>query len=137
MDEFLEISKPIKVQGNSWAVFIKSEAEKLGLKPGETMSLVCTTPQKREYVHSLLYGSDPYLYFVAVLEVDSKIRYDIRKALSEFLAESTYQERPVTVLGPLPTLERASELKDFLEGMQPSSDPEILKGRFRTFEGRN
>ena len=35
MDEFIEVSKPIKVQGNSWAVFIKSEAESLGLKPGD------------------------------------------------------------------------------------------------------
>ena len=44
MDEFIEVSKPIKVQGNSWAVFIKSEAESLGLKPGDTMALVCTSP---------------------------------------------------------------------------------------------
>ena len=37
MDEFIEVSKPIKFQGNSWAVFIKSEAESLGLRPGDAM----------------------------------------------------------------------------------------------------
>lgn len=137
MDEFIEVSKPIKVQGNSWAVFIKSEAESLGLKPGDTMALVCTSPQKREFVHSLLYGSDPYLYFVAVLEIEGKIRYDIRKSLSAYFAEATYDISPVIVLGPVPTLERAAELKDYLETKKSTDDKDLLKDRFKAFQNGN
>lgn len=134
MDELIEVSKPIKVQSNSWAVFIKSEAESLGLKPGDAMALVCTSPQKCEFVHSLLYGSDPYLYFVAVLEIEGKIRYDIRKSLSEYFAERTYDIEPLIVLGPLPTLERAAELKDYLAAKKPTSDTGLLAERFRSFQ---
>lgn len=137
MDEFIEVSKPIKVQGNSWAVFIKSEAESLGLKSGDTMALVCTSPQKREYVHSLLYGSDPYLYFVAVLDIEGKIRYDIRKSLSEYFTEKTYDVEPVAILGPVPTLDRATELKEYLQSKKPTSDPGLLKERFASFRLSN
>ena len=65
MDEFLEISKPIKVQGNSWAVFIKSEAEKLGLNCGDEVIVYILCPEDELQMDMLIEkkGNKFYLLF--------------------------------------------------------------------------
>lgn len=71
---------------------------------------------------------------MAVLEIEGKIRYDIRKSLSEYFTEKTYDIEPLNVFGPVPTLERAAELKDYLAAKKPTSDPGLLAERFRSFQ---
>jgi hypothetical protein len=44
---------------------------------------------------------------------------------------------PVAVLDPVPTLERAEELKDYLEAEEPTSDSGLLNDRFRFFQNGN
>lgn len=59
MDEYIETEKQLKLQGNSWAVFVKSEAEQLDLKVGSNIGVILCRPEDRNYVHGLLCGSDP------------------------------------------------------------------------------
>ena len=133
MDRIVETTEMIKKQGNSWAVFIKSEAEALGLEVGDMMCVLCTTADNRENALSMLYGNGPYMFFIAVSEDDGKIGYDIRKSLSERSLRLSLDFEPVAILGPVLTLGECMRLKDRLERCEPEPSEKALKECFKRF----
>jgi len=132
MDEFIEITKQLKEQGNSWAVFVKKEAESLGLRLGDDISLVLTSPRRREYVHSLLYGSDPYMFFVSAAG-GRRSRYVMHKALSEDVLYQSMEKEPDAIIGPFLTLERCLEFQCMAEKELPEGSEAELKAMYNRF----
>ena len=132
MDEYIETEKQLKLQGNSWAVFVKSEAEQLDLKVGSNIGVILCRPEDRNYVHGLLCGSDPFLFYIAVWADKGNKEYEIRKALSEKELSKMLESNPVTILGPFETLSECRRFRDLLEEKQ-ETDPSALKELFREF----
>ena len=132
MEEFIEHVEELKPNGNTWMVYLKEEAEKLGLKVHDQIGLVLCRPEDRDYIHSLLYGSDPYLYYVSVGIDGDRVFYEIRKALSERTLAYSLDYEPITILGPFDTLSECRRFRDLLEEKQ-EADPSALKELFREF----
>jgi len=132
MDEYIETEKQLKLQGNSWAVFVKSEAEQLDLKVGNNIGVILCRPEDRGYVHGLLSGSDPFLFYIAVWISENRAEYEIRKALSEKELSKILDSEPVDILGPFVTLPECRRFREILEQKQ-ETDPIALKELFRQF----
>ena len=132
MEEFIEHVEKLKPNGNTWMVYLKEETEKLGLKVHDHIGLVLCRPEDRDNIHSLLYGSDPYLYYVSVGIDGDRVFYEIRKALSERNLAHSLDYEPVIILGPFAKLLECRSFRDLLEERQ-EKDSGVLKGLFDGF----
>ena len=133
MDRIIETTELIKKQGNSWAVFIKDEAEKLGLGVGDEICVLCTTADNRENALSKLYGDSPYMFYVSASEEDGKIGYDIHKSISERKVRQLLDYEPLAILGPMLTVGECRRLKHHLENCSPEPTETAMKECFRKF----
>ena len=116
MDEFIEHIEKLRPNGNTWMIYIKEEAKRLGLREGDDIGLVLCRPEDRDSLHERLNGSEPYMYFIAMIEG----KPDIRKSLSLYELSKTLPG--VTILGPFKDLQ---ETRRFISSVG-SGDPVSL-----------
>ena len=132
MDEFIETSEKIRPIGGTSMIYVGEEARILGLQPEETIGAVLYRPENREYVLSLLYGSNPYLFYIVAGSEDGTPFYEIRKALSERNLAHSLDYEPVAILGPFDSLPECRRFRDLLEEKK-ETDPVRLKELFKGF----
>lgn len=111
---------------------IRKEADHLGLGIGDEIGAILFRPEDLEHVKSLLYGSNPYLFFTIAGTDENGIFYDIRKSISERTLAQSLDYEPITILGPFDTLSECRRFRDILEQKQ-EADPSALKELFRQF----
>lgn len=63
MDEFIETTETIRELSRTAYIPIHKEADHLGLAIGDEIGAILFRPENLEHVKSLLYGSNPYLFF--------------------------------------------------------------------------
>ena len=131
MDEFIEIQKEIKQQGNSWAVFIKHEAEILKLDVGDEIGIVVCRTSDRKRLHDLINGHDQQMYFLSVLKDEP--HYDIRKSYSESLLNDSYDVKPITILGPFADPKECIRLKHYLQDNLKTMKEKDIDGLYRRY----
>ncbi len=132
MSEFIETTEEIRPIGGTSMIYVGEEAKLLGLRQGEKVVAVLCRPESRDHVMSLLYGSDPYLFFISVGSDNSHPFYDIRKSLSERTLAQSLDYRPIMILGPFGTLPECRRFRDILQQKQ-ETDPSVLKDLFGRF----
>lgn len=132
MDEFVETSEKIHAIGGTSMIYVGEEAKILGLQTEETVGAVLFRPEDRGYILSLLYGSNPYLFFIAAGIDGEKPFYEVRKSLSERTLVQSLDYQPIVILGPFDTLSECRRFRDLLEERQ-ETDPSALKELFRQF----
>ena len=132
MDEFIETTEMIRELSRTDYIPIRKEADHLGLAIGDEIGAILFRPENLEHVKSLLYGSNPYLFFVVAGTDENEIFYDIRKSIFERTLAQSLDYEPITILGPFDTLSECRRFRDILE-QKKETDPSALKELFREF----
>ena len=132
MDEFIETTETIRELSRTVYIPIRKEADYLGLAIGDEIGAILFSPENLEHVKSLLYGSNPYLFFTVAGTDENGIFYDIRKSISERTLAQSLDYEPITILGPFDILSECRRFRDILEQKQ-ETDPSALKELFREF----
>lgn len=128
MDDFVVTSEKMHPSGGTRYIYVMEEARALGLENEDTIGAVLFRPENKDDVMSLLYGSNPYLFYV----VAGPAGNEVRKALSEVLLARSMDYEYSAILGPFESLSEARWFRDFLDE-KGESDPGALKALFRDF----